>query len=178
MLCASRWHRCTSHPGPASMQAHRCHPSFGVRQVPRAVSTWALAADRPTSPAAVVAYARKLFLQTVHGRSDASINLARACMLIALEEEAAMDAELLQGSARGPGPETQALSDGADVARALAERCGAPPRHVRTCALHRHLEHAAACAGRLDSGARPAYAPGRWNAAKEWISIPRSVQDA
>jgi hypothetical protein len=139
------------------MQAHRCHPAFGARQVPRAVSTWALAADRPASPAAVVAYARKLFLQTVHGRPDASISLARACMLIALEEEAAMDAELLQGSSGGPGPETQALADGADTARALAERCGAPPRHTRHTGglLHRHWERAAACAGRSDSSARP-----------------------
>lgn len=44
-------------------------------------------------------YARKQFQAEVHaGRPDAQVNLAKACMLIALEEEAAYEEELLQSN--------------------------------------------------------------------------------
>ena len=62
------------------------------------IRTWALAADRPLSPAAIAAWARKAFLDEVQGRQDTHINLAKACLLIALEEEAALETEILQSS--------------------------------------------------------------------------------
>lgn len=44
-------------------------------------------------------YARKQFEAEVHaGRPDAQVNLAKACMLIALEEEAAFEEEVLESS--------------------------------------------------------------------------------
>lgn len=51
----------------------------------------------PTSAAEVRCFAREQFRSEVdHRRPDAHLNLAKACMLIALEEEAAVEDELLQ----------------------------------------------------------------------------------
>ena len=85
-------------------------------------SALANAADRPTSPASVPAWARRAFLEEV-GKPEARINMAKACLLISLEEEAAFQDSVGDHTSSEQWLELLDSADGERAAFALSNRC-------------------------------------------------------
>lgn len=85
-------------------------------------SALASAAGRPTSPANVPAWARCAFLEEV-GKPEARINMAKACLLISLEEEAAFQDSVGDHTSGERWLELLDSADGEHTAFSLSNRC-------------------------------------------------------
>lgn len=100
---------------PVQGRSGACRPAWRT-------SALANAADRPTSPANVPAWARRAFLEEV-GKPEARINMAKACLLISLEEEAAFQDSVGDSTSGERWLELRGSADGEHAAFALSNRC-------------------------------------------------------